>query len=275
MSTPTADPDEITDRVRQVLEDAQTEGRPRPGRPTIVELTGFSEYQVKKALAALADTESPAEASVSSASPVDPEDGPDTEELPAVEVDEPAPLGTAGDPLEMSDLQDNSAGDPAPPADLQPITRRSRLSSWPLFVIGLGAAVAVWSGWVGLGRLCGFGMIQPLPGIVDKFQLNTAIVLPLSVEAYGAYALRCWLSAGQYSDRTVRFAKISSVASLVIGAGAQIAYHLMAAAHMDRAPWQITMLVACVPVAVLGLASALAKLVTADHQRASSAGGEQ
>ena len=39
------------------------------------------------------------------------------------------------------------------------------LPRWPLFLIAAPAAVAVWSGWVGLGALCGFGVIHPLPGI--------------------------------------------------------------------------------------------------------------
>ena len=111
-----------------------------------------------------------------------------------------------------------------------------------------------------------FGVIQPLPGIVDDLQINTAVVLPISVEAYAAYALRCWLGAGQYSVRTTTFARRSALASLVIGALAQVAYHLMASFGLHHAPWQITTLVACVPVVVLGLASALAKLVTSDHQ---------
>jgi hypothetical protein len=62
-------------------------------------------------------------------------------------------------------------------------------------VIGLGAAVAVWSGWVGLGQLTGFGVVQLLPGLWDDLRVNTAVVLPLSVEAYAGYALRCWLGA--------------------------------------------------------------------------------
>src|SRR5205823_14951571 len=105
-----------------------------------------------------------------------------------------------------------------------------------------------------------------LPIFVDDLRINTAVVLPLSVEAYAAYALRCWLGTSQYSRRTTEFAKWSAIASLVIGAGAQVAYHLMVAAGMTRAPWQITTLVAVIPVMVLGLASALAKLVTSDRQ---------
>jgi cytochrome bd-type quinol oxidase subunit 2 len=142
---------------------------------------------------------------------------------------------------------------------------------WPLFVIGLAAAVAVWSGWVGLGQMAGFGVIHPLPGIWDEFKLNTAVVLPLSVEAYAAYALRVWLgTTNRTSARTVVFAKYSALFSLVIGAGAQIAYHLMKAAGFTRAPWPVVMLVAIIPVIVLGLASALAKLVTSDKTETGS-----
>ena len=71
-----------------------------------------------------------------------------------------------------------------------------RVARWPLFLIAAPAAVAVWSGWVGLGGLCGFGIVHPLPGIADGFRLNTAITLPVGVEAYGAYALGAWLTPG-------------------------------------------------------------------------------
>ena len=57
---------------------------------------------------------------------------------------------------------------------------------WPLFLIAAPAAVSIWSGWVGLGSMCGVGLVHPLPGIAAGFQLNTAITLPVGVEAYGA-----------------------------------------------------------------------------------------
>ena len=129
------------------------------------------------------------------------------------------------------------------------------------------AAVAVWSGWVGLGQMAGFGFIQPLPGIWDDLRVNTAFVLPLSVEAYAAYALRVWVStkSNDPNDRTTKFARRSAIASMIIGAVAQVAYHLMSAAGYTHAPWFVVILVATVPVLVLGLASALAKLVTTAH----------
>src|SRR5262249_49857683 len=44
---------------------------------------------------------------------------------------------------------------------------------WPLLLLAAPAFVAVWSGWVGLGSLAGFGMVHPLPGIADQFSINS------------------------------------------------------------------------------------------------------
>jgi hypothetical protein len=83
---------------------------------------------------------------------------------------------------------------------------------WPLLILALPAAVAVWSGWVGIGQLTGFGQVHPLPGIWDSFHLDTAVTLPVGVEAYAAYALRAWLSASTaVSARTRRFARRSAI----------------------------------------------------------------
>ena len=43
--------------------------------------------------------------------------------------------------------------------------------SWPLLILALPAAVAVWSGWVGIGQMTGFGQVHPLPGIWDSLHL--------------------------------------------------------------------------------------------------------
>jgi hypothetical protein len=42
---------------------------------------------------------------------------------------------------------------------------RGGVRSWPLLLLAVPAAVAVWSGWVGIGELTGFGQVHPLPGI--------------------------------------------------------------------------------------------------------------
>ena len=134
------------------------------------------------------------------------------------------------------------------------------LPRWPLFVIAAPAAAAVWSGWVGLGTLCGFGVIHPLPGIWDTARINTAITLPVGVEAYGAYALRAWLTSGA-SETARRFARCSAIGSLALGMLGQVVYHLLSAAHATRAPWPVVVLVSCLPVITLGFGAALTHLL--------------
>jgi hypothetical protein len=134
---------------------------------------------------------------------------------------------------------------------------------WPLILIAAPAAVAIWSGWVGLGGMCGFGLVQPFPGIVS-WHLDTAITLPVGVEAYGAYALGVWLRPKSIPDRARSFAKRSAIGSLALGMSGQVIFHLLAAAHAQRAPWLVVVLVACMPVAVLGFGAGLTHLLRAD-----------
>ncbi len=129
-----------------------------------------------------------------------------------------------------------------------------------LVLIAAPAAVAVWSGWVGLGSLCGFGVIHPLPGIWDALRLNTAITLPVGVEAYGAYALGAWLAPGAPAAARV-FARRSAIGALCLGMAGQVVYHLLAAQHSHRAPWPVVVLVSCMPVITLGFGAALTHLL--------------
>jgi DNA-binding transcriptional ArsR family regulator len=145
----------------------------------------------------------------------------------------------------------------APATARVPVPRR-----WPLVLIAAPAAVAVWSGWVGLGTLCGFGIVHPLPGIVPAFQLNTAITLPVGVEAYGAYALGAWLTPA-VPAAVRRFACRSALGALVLGMAGQVIYHLLAAAHAARAPWPVVVLVSCLPVVTLGFGAGLTHLLRA------------
>jgi hypothetical protein len=196
---------------------------------------------------------------VTTAQDGDPEPSAD---LPPVAAD---PEPTAGPEVDsvtdtpMVSEQVTTPADPgvtSPPTAARPVGRWWR---WVLAPMAVSAFVAIWSGWVGLGGMTGFGIVHPLPGIADGFQLNTAITLPLGVEAYAAYALRVWL-ARIGTARAQRFAKWSALGSLLLGSAGQVAYHLMNAMGITTAPWPITTCVACLPVVVLGLGAALAHL---------------
>jgi hypothetical protein len=152
---------------------------------------------------------------------------------------------------------------PVPEAvpETEPPAERKRLPrGWPVLLVALPASVAIWSGWVGIGAKCGFGYVTPLPGIADHFRLDTAITLPVGVEAYGAYALGVWLNPDT-PLRARRFAMWSSVGSLLLGILGQVAFHLLTAAGYARAPWPVIVAVSCIPVIALGFAAALAHLL--------------
>jgi hypothetical protein len=170
---------------------------------------------------------------------------------------------TNGEPgqvaVEISETTHEAEGEPT--ATVAQTTHRPVV--WPVLILCLPAFVAIWGGWVEMGRLTGFGRVTLLPGISD-FQLDTAITLPIGVETYAAYALYVWLS-GRVNDTARKFARASAITSLVLGGAGQITYHLMASAGWDTAPWPITALVACIPVAVLGMGAALAHLMHADQ----------
>lgn len=261
MSAPNAT---LLEQVRAAVDAARDSGAPTPGRKTLAKLTGATEYAVRQALATLAAELVPV--------PVQPpQDAPEW----VAEADGSDEAGGASVPTLVAPDVPSAPADgltaPAPAVPASTPTVHPRVPRpWPLLLIGLGAAVAVWSGWVGLGELTGFGVVRLLPGIWDSLRLNSAVVLPLSVEAYGGYALRCWLHSAGLSERTRTFARRSAFASLAIGAAAQVIYHLLAAAGVHTAPWPVTVLVACVPVVTLGLATGLAALVKHD-----SAGGDQ
>lgn len=138
-----------------------------------------------------------------------------------------------------------------------------------LVLLSLPAFVAIWGGWVGLGRMTGFGDVELLPGIADGWTIDSAITLPIGVETYAAFALRVWLSREMTANRQARrFAMWSAFAALVLGMTGQVAYHLMTAAGITVAPWPITTVVACLPVAVLGSGAALAHLMhTGENHR--------
>ncbi|MDI1466279.1 ABC transporter permease [Catellatospora sp. KI3] len=145
--------------------------------------------------------------------------------------------------------------------------RKPKVRTWPVLLVGMAAFIAIWAGWVELGKLTGFGIVHPLPGIWDSFKLNTAITLPLGMDAYAAFALKVWFTPG-LPVKARRFARWSTVVSLLVGMAGQIAYHLMVAQGITSAPWQITTAVSCLPVIVLGLASTLVHLVRVDDEEA-------
>ena len=280
--------DELMPRARKL---AETEGG-LPSRNRVMTMLKVGAPKARKILAALsAEGYEPATGPVSESDPTPEPVAPEPITVDEVRVEaqrlrdvpeptEPAPdeatdgpdgngstSGTPSGPVEPSTVttpaetaQDTAVADSGTKAETKPVKAPRSIAAWPVLLLLLPATVAIWSGWVGLGELAGFGPVNPLPGIADDFEINTAITLPIGMETYSAYALYVWLS-GRASKRAVTFARASAIAGLVIGGAGQVAYHLMAAADVPAAHPFITAAVACIPVAVLGMGAALAHLV--------------
>ena len=228
-------PKSVATLVEQVRELAEREGT-LPSRNRIIREFRVGARKATDALAQLAPTE-----------PVD------------LDPDPPVSGSVNGHiPAAPGDETDHVSAIVAPGSE-----RVRQVRSWPLVLLALPAFVAIWSGWVGLGGLTGFGTIHPLPGIADGVTLNTAITLPIGVETYAAYALNVWLAGHHLTARARRFAKWSALGALALGALGQVVFHVMTAAGVTAAPWPITTLVSCLPVVVLGCGAALRHLVAA------------
>lgn len=252
--------EELVDRVRGLA----LELGAWPSQRRIKSTCRVGADRAREALAALrAQGFDPAPAShlraVPDATETRPEDVEEQPEDDTPGAPEAAGHGTAegmseGSQIDGEPLVSGAASAPTP-AGARAVPR------WPLLIIGLGAFVAVWSGWVGLGRLTGFGPVVLLPGIADQWVINSAITLPLGVEAYAALAMWAWLSSAPVSPQARSFARWSALGSLALGAAGQVAYHLLTAAGVERAPWPITAGVSVLPVVVLGCAAALVHLL--------------
>ncbi len=53
----------------------------------------------------------------------------------------------------------------------------------------------MWTGRVGIAQKTGFGRVSPLPGIWPSLHPDSAITLPVGVEAYAAYAPRAYAAS--------------------------------------------------------------------------------
>lgn len=145
-------------------------------------------------------------------------------------------------------------------------------------LVAVSAFVAIWGGWVGLGRLAGFGPVDLLPGVPGgPYEVDLSITLPLGVEAFAAIALYVAVS-GLVEGGARTFAWVAAIGSLGLGMFGQAAYHLLTAQEhgAGATPTWVVVFVSVLPVLVLGLASLLLHLAEAARQTSvRSEDGEQ
>jgi hypothetical protein len=136
-----------------------------------------------------------------------------------------------------------------------------RYPRWPIAFIALPSAALCWSGWIGLAAMCGFGVVHPLQGVWDALRINTAILLPIGVEAYAAYALGAWLTHRQVPKRARTFAVRSAIGALALGWVGQASYHILAAHHTTTAPWYVILPVTLALVCTIGFGVTLGHML--------------
>jgi len=234
------------------------------------------QYRIQKLIpylpcAAPEETEDESEAPEAETLPTPPEQSAPTETPePLAEAPEPATEDEQKKPSAWQRFQNwrQKRTEDLPEADEEDLPERG----WPILIVAASAFVAVWSGWVGLGKMTGFGTMDLLPGFTRDdgtalLSLNTAIALPLGIEAYAGYALRSFLN-GRGSKRTRVFAAISGFVALILGAFGQVAYHLLATSGQTKAPNEVTIFVSCLPVFCIGAVSVLHYLLSMDRRRA-------
>jgi hypothetical protein len=155
------------------------------------------------------------------------------------------------------------------PTKRAPATARTPITvRFPLWLgvalLCMPAFVAIWSGWIGLGQMTGFGAFTPFVGIpyLDRIAINSCVTLPIGMEAYAAVALGVWLP-GTHA-RAEAFARRTALTALIVGGAGQVAYHLMAAAGIHHAPWEITTVVSVIPLGVAGMGASLTHMLRAE-----------
>ena len=189
------------------------------------------------------------------------------------EVDQSGPVEAAGEPVRSGlgetgpAVEAQQAGDADPRSGDGPDRK-----PWGLIIailaISLSAFTAVWGGWVGLGRMVGFGTVNLLPGFVSDggwATIDLAITLPIGIEAYAASALYVAV-AGLVRGGGRWFAGSSAGLSLALGAFGQAAYHVLDAQGRTVAPEWIVVFVSVLPVVVLGMAGVLLHLVLEERK---------
>lgn len=141
-------------------------------------------------------------------------------------------------------------------------------------LVAVSAFVAIWGGWVGLGRLAGFGPVDLLPGVPGgPYEVDLSITLPLGVEAFAAIALYVAVS-GLVGGGARTFAWVAAIGSLGLGMFGQAAYHLLTAQEhgAGATPTWVVVFVSVLPVLVLGLASLLLHLAEAGARQSLALG---
>ena len=114
------------------------------------------------------------------------------------------------------------------------------------------AAVTVWSGWVGLGGMCGSTRSRGS----QTAPASTPAITPGRRRGVWGVCARCVTRPRRSRGDRPGVRPPVDDRRLVFGMLGQLAYHLLVATHANRAPWPVVVLMSCLPVVTLGVARA-------------------
>ncbi len=127
-----------------------------------------------------------------------------------------------------------------------------------LIPISIGAFLATWGGWAKLATMTGYQEVEMLGG-QEWSRFNIGIVLPMTVEPFGAFAAKV-----AFDPNVRRWARViagvMAVLTLVAAGICQAVVHHLTVNGVTRAPDFVVAVTSVLPVIVLGLGGALAML---------------
>lgn len=127
---------------------------------------------------------------------------------------------------------------------------------WVAVIIAACALLEVWASWLGIGSVSGFPEIG---------HVTTGWILPVTTEAYWAYALWTWL-AGAPGPRSRKFAMWTAGIVFALSLLGQESGHLLAASHKAVPPAYVVAFVTALPLISLALVAVLVHLRQADRE---------
>lgn len=127
---------------------------------------------------------------------------------------------------------------------------------WVAVIIAACALLEVWASWLGIGSVSGFPELG---------HVTTGWILPVTTEAYWAYALWTWL-AGAPGPRSRKFAMWTAGIVFALSLLGQESGHLLAASHEAVPPAYVVAFVTALPLISLALVAVLVHLRQADRE---------